>query len=99
MMKSIFFAATSVLALMAGCAGNDGQGSDPTPQANESVGQSSEALTCGDVGSVCTFGGQCCSALCSGGICQKPAVCRIKTAFCNVGSDCCSGSCVTHHCQ
>jgi hypothetical protein len=46
---------------------------------------------CTPDGGFCSFGGQCCTGVCSNGICGKP--CTADGGFCTSGAQCCGGTC------
>ncbi len=60
-----------------GTGGTDG-GTDggPTCRANETS---------------CTSPSQCCSGICTGGLCKPPALCQPQNGACTSGADCCQG--------
>ncbi|QRN93275.1 hypothetical protein JRI60_29235 [Archangium violaceum] len=47
--------------------------------------------TCSANGATCSGGTQCCSGICSGGLCSAPAVCQPQNGLCTTTADCCSG--------
>lgn len=51
--------------------------------------------SCRANGSGCATASDCCSQICSGGLCQAPASCQQEKAACTADTDCCTGlSCV-----
>jgi hypothetical protein len=52
---------------------------------------------CGTLGTTCTKPADCCSALCTGGVCG-PGGCRANAQPCSTNGQCCSGTCVAGAC-
>src|SRR5262249_52384413 len=51
--------------------------------------------TCTPTGSSCSSGTQCCSKLCSNGVCDSSSsYCRQISDYCSSNDQCCSGRCV-----
>jgi hypothetical protein len=61
------------------------------PSGGGTDGGSTDAGTCAANGSACAAGVDCCSQICSGGVCQAPVVCQPLAGVCTSSADCCSG--------
>ena len=46
---------------------------------------------CHGNGSACTIDADCCSVVCTGGICQAPQTCQAQGGVCTADGDCCTG--------
>jgi hypothetical protein len=60
----------------------------------------SQDVNCGLFGMQCTTGADCCSNVCSNGMCgSDPTQCSMAGASCSANTDCCTVSCVDNHCS
>jgi hypothetical protein len=47
---------------------------------------------CAPNGASCTFSNDCCSSICTNGVCGTPTVCQPLGGVCTASADCCSGT-------
>jgi hypothetical protein len=55
------------------------------------TGGTDGGTTCRANETSCTSPAQCCSGICTGGVCKAPALCQPQNAACTSGADCCQG--------
>jgi hypothetical protein len=55
--------------------------------------------TCTANGAACVQSAECCSTICSAGVCSSSAMCFPDGAMCGTSADCCSGTCTNGVCS
>jgi len=55
------------------------------------AGTPDAGVLCTANGGMCSFSAECCSLICTGGVCQPPPFCQPQDADCTTSADCCSG--------
>src|SRR5439155_21059823 len=103
--RALFIVANVVTiasAIVAGCGSSDtttmGAGGHTTSSTGTGViGWNHDGGNCDKLGAPCMTASDCCTAACTGGVCNLPA-CTSDNQACAMSSECCSGDCANSAC-
>jgi hypothetical protein len=67
------------------------QRTPPGPRPDGGTGTPDAGPSCRANETACTSASQCCSSICTGGVCKAPSLCQPQNGACTSGADCCQG--------